>query len=68
MDLGFLQSKLEEKIKALERMVSEMFSPPRVAPYAAEAGMQLGWPMDLQAIDPLAGCKWDLSDPKQQTR
>ena len=62
------ETKLKERVKALYIMIVEMFSPPRVVPHAVNAGMKLGWSLDIQAVDPFTGCKWDLSDPKQQKR
>ncbi len=49
-------------------MVAELFSPSRTVPHAAAAGFRRGWSMDINAMDPVTGRCWDLSDAVQQRR
>ena len=39
---------------------AEVFSPPRLCDRARERGMKGGWSLDLSAVDPITGEKWDL--------
>jgi hypothetical protein len=68
MDMNQLQKELATKAQALDCMMTELFSPPRVVPHAVKVGMNMGWSLDLTTLDPFTGRKWDLADPKQQKR
>ena len=48
--------------------ICELFSPARVTKAAAAAGLRGGWSLDLNHVDPITGCTWDLSTEKDQGR
>ena len=48
--------------------VSEMFSPPRITPFASRAGLKAGWSMDIASRDPWSGVSWDLGDRQVQAK
>eukprot|EP00973_Karenia_brevis_P017222 2365562-Karenia_brevis.AAC.1 len=43
------------------RIISEVYSPPRVAPVAPTVGMKTGFSIDLTEMDPDDGMPWDLN-------
>eukprot|EP00973_Karenia_brevis_P029836 4115389-Karenia_brevis.AAC.1 len=47
--------------------VSEVYSPPRIAPVAHAAGMSKGWSLDLTTADD-QGRPWDFDDPQCRDR
>ena len=48
--------------------VSEVYSPPRVAPCAPKYGMKQGISLDLTVNDPLDGMPWDFSREEKRQR
>ena len=62
-DAQEMEERLEETFD-----LCEAFTPPRVTPYAREAGLKGGWSMDIRVEDPITGRRWDLSLGKDQNR
>ena len=46
----------------------ELFSPPRMTAAATAQGLKGGWSLDLEAVDPITGCMWDLSTERAQAK
>ena len=44
----------------MDRLICEVFSPPRIARAAPKFGLEPGWSLDLNAVDPITGRSWDL--------
>ena len=47
--------------------VCEVYSPPRVAPLAAEAGLTVGWSLDLTTTDE-KGKAWDFDKAESRAK
>ena len=46
----------------------ELFSPPRVTAAATRMGLQGGWSLDREPVDPVTRSAWDLGDSRAQAR
>ena len=55
VEMNVLQRELASKAAALDCMIGEIFSPPRVGPHAVKAGMNLGFSSDQTTVDPSTG-------------
>ena len=66
MQFGTVERQKLEKAAIRDCMIGEIFSPPRIVPHATDAGMSMGWSIDIDATDPFTGRRWDLPQEKQQ--
>ena len=48
--------------------VCELFSPPRDSAAASSRGLRGGWALDIECVDPITGCMWDLSESRAQNK
>ena len=64
--VGLFEKQKAAKSRAVDCMISEIFSPPRIVPRAVREGMEKGFSIDVEATDPFIGRRWGLSQVSQQ--